>query len=382
MTQALGRQSVHHFLDTGELGGGNLIAIDTARLLRPAFRESHVWTDAGPAGVLTNANGNITHSLAQAAIRSAGRIRTRFLEWKLARQLRSHAPGLAHLSSAFVHGLLCRPVCSAGLRRVVHVQIEDTVPHWAWAFREPPDAVIACARFLVPGIREALPESVRDRMPIRVIPNAIDPTRFTPGDSRVAKEQLGFRTDRPLLLMLANLAPHKGQQTTISAVALLRDGGINVECRLAGTERGGELSHTRELEKQIRDLGVADRIQLLGHRTDTPALLRAADLFLLPSTNEGLPISILEAQAAGVPVLAAPTAGVPEVVIDGETGFLIPANDAAGYADAVARLLESPQHRKRITDNAREQILRVYTWEAYGRRMLELLSEVTDSRAR
>ena len=76
-------------------------------------------------------------------------------------------------------------------------------------------------------------------------------------------------------------------------------------------------------------------VRLLGQRDDANVLLRAADFFLLPSTNEGLPLSILEAQATKVPVLAAPTAGIPEIVRDAETGFLIPATDAPGYAHRI-----------------------------------------------
>src|SRR5262249_39146420 len=83
--------------------------------------------------------------------------------------------------------------------------------------------------------------------------------------------------------------------------------------------------YTTRLQDLCNELGVADRIRFLGHREDVPDLLRAADIFFLPSTSEGLPLSVLEAQATKVPVLAAATAGIPEVITDGETAFLIPA---------------------------------------------------------
>ena len=153
----------------------------------------------------------------------------------------------------------------------------------------------------------------------------------------------------PLVLMVANLAPHKGQETAIRAMAILKKAGINVACWLAGVERRGEGDYTTRLQELCNELGVADRIRFLGHREDVPDLLRAADIFLLPSTSEGLPLSVLEAQATKVPVLAAPTAGIPEVITDGETGFLIPAEDAVGYAQRIESLLNCPGIHHRVT---------------------------------
>ena len=112
-------------------------------------------------------------------------------------------------------------------------------------------------------------------------------------------------------------------------------------------------------------LGIADRIRFLGHREDVPDLLRAADIFLLPSTREGLPLSVLEAQATKVPVLAAPTAGVPEVITDGETGFLIPAEDAGGYAQHIESLLNCPEIHHRVKEQAYSQIIKKHNWHTY-----------------
>ncbi len=372
MPRALSQCSVHHLLDTGELGGGNVVALTTARLLKPHLNESHLWTDPGPAEAVATADGLTLHHLGQTKLRAAGRIGGRFLEWRLGRRLRKFQPGIVHVSSAFLYGLTNRAAKGSGLRRIVHVQIEDTAPNWQWAFREPPDVIITCAHFLVAGVRDA----VRSRTPVICIPNAVDVDRFSPGDKQEAKRKVNAPVDRPLLLMLANLAPHKGQLTAIDALARVRQRGINAECWLAGTERGGGTMFTDELKARIAALGLSDRVKLLGHRADTPDMLRAADVFLLPSTNEGLPLSILEAQAAGVPVLAAPTAGVPETITDGETGFLIAADDAAGYADKIALLLGASAARERITAAALAQVRRESTWAAFGERMRGVYEEL------
>ncbi|WP_020471100.1 glycosyltransferase family 4 protein [Zavarzinella formosa] len=376
MPRELNRCSIHHLLDTGELGGGNLVALATARLMKPLLAETHLWLDHGPAEAVGRADGLTLHHLGQAKLRSAGRFTGRYLEWKLGRQFRKFGPGILYSSSAFLHGLTGRAAKASGLPRLVHVQIEDTIPNWKWAFREPPDAIITCAKFLAAGVREALPVAVRDQIPIHSVSNAVDLDRFSPGDRIAAKQKVNAPADRPLILMLANLAPHKGQRTAIQAMADLRNRGILAECWLAGTERGGQTEFTNELTRQIATLGLGDRVKLLGHRTDAPDLLQAADVFLLPSTNEGLPLSILEAQAVGVPVLAAPTAGVPETITDDVTGYLIPADDAKGYADKIALLLEQPAVRHRLTEAAMSQIRREYTWTVFGERLRTIYEDL------
>ena len=129
-----------------------------------------------------------------------------------------------------------------------------------------------------------------------------------------------------MVLMLANLAPHKGQATAIRAVQILKRRGIPVDCWLVGERRTDVGSYEAELRQLCSALGVQDIVQFLGFRRDGPDLLRAADVFLLPSTHEGLPLSVLEAQAAHVPVIGAPIPGILEVVEDGMTGFVVPAD--------------------------------------------------------
>jgi glycosyltransferase involved in cell wall biosynthesis len=172
--------------------------------------------------------------------------------------------------------------------------------------------------------------------------------------------------------MLANLAPHKGQEVAIRAIATLKAGGLDVALWLAGTERGGGQGYTHRLYSLACELGVAAQVRFLGHRDDAPDLLRAADLFLLPSTREGMPLSILEAQASKVPVLAAPTTGIPEIVTDGQTGFLIAPLDANAYADRMKLLLSHPDLARRITSCAYSQITSAHAANIYLQRILAL----------
>jgi glycosyltransferase involved in cell wall biosynthesis len=264
------------------------------------------------------------------------------------------------------------------LKTIVHVHLQEAEEALRWAFAKPPDVIVTCARTLVEHVRHTLPEGSQQHQRIVAMPNAVDVERFYPGDKTAAKHCVGAPKDKPLVLMVANLAPHKGQETALRATADLKAQSVDIVCWLAGTERheGGE--YTTYLRSLCHTLGIADRVRFLGHRDDVPNLLRAADFFLLPSTSEGLPLSVLEAQATKVPVLAAPTAGIPEVVTDGETGFLIPAEDVAGYASRITSLVGSPEAACRVAERAYATTVHTHTWHAYCERVWELYQDVME----
>jgi len=113
-----------------------------------------------------------------------------------------------------------------------------------------------------------------------------------------------------------------------------------------GVQRG-------DLEDQTQALGLADAVVFAGFRTDVPALLRAADVFVLPSLLEGLPNTALEAMSVGLPVVATRVDGVPEAVVDGETGLLVPPEDSAALAEALGKLLAEPGTRSAMGEAGR-----------------------------
>lgn len=369
--------SFNHVLVSAELGGAGRIGLHLARFLADRGEGSRVWVPGpGPAQAETERLGLPFGTYDAAAAASPSRIRAGVANWKFGRALRRSGPGLVHVHSPGHYGALRWGLERSGLVRVAHVHLEDGPELLRWAFRSPPEMIVTCAKFLVDHVRTSIGEAAARRTRIVAVSNAVDTQRFAPGPKGPAKERVGAPAGCPLALMLANLSPHKGQETAIRAAAGLKARGIEVHFWLAGVERGGAGSYTARLRSLIDELGVGDRVRLLGHRADTPDLLRAADFFLLPSTCEGLPISLLEAQASKVPVLAAPTAGVPEVVQDGVTGFLVPAADAAGYADRIARLLAGEEIARRAADAAFAQVRRESSWDTYCHRVLGLYQEV------
>lgn len=134
-----------------------------------------------------------------------------------------------------------------------------------------------------------------------------------------------------------------------------------------GTELG-------RVEAAVQHLG--DRFQCLGLRSDVPAILAAAELAVLPTLREGLPNVILEAMAAGKPVVASRVGGVPELVVDGETGFLVPPRDPEALARGVLTLLGDPARAEAMGQAGRERVIRCFSLDRMVRETQQLYEEL------
>lgn len=190
----------------------------------------------------------------------------------------------------------------------------------------------------------------RDGLPadrIEVIPNGVPVPAILP-DRRQARTHLGgicpIRNGWPVVGCVANLLPHKRQEDILAAVADLRDGGTNVEVVLAG--RLG--THADAVRRASSQLGLDDRVHFVGYRRDVRQFLPAFDVFVLPSEKEGLPAAVLEAMAMGVPVVATAVADTPSVVLDGQTGWVVPVGNPALLADRLRRLLVDEMLARRL----------------------------------
>jgi glycosyltransferase involved in cell wall biosynthesis len=186
-----------------------------------------------------------------------------------------------------------------------------------------------------------------------VVPNAVELDRYAQPDSLSRIEVLGSVGIPASALVIgsaARLAPQKGLSYLIDAVPEICAREPTVHVVLIGD---GPLR--AQLEAQADRLGVEDRVHFVGFTKDVPRWLNALDVFVLPSLFEGLPLSILEAMAAGLPVVATAVDGTPEAVDDGVTGILIPPEDSRAIAEAVLRLLQNPKLRTEQGRAARER---------------------------
>lgn len=186
-----------------------------------------------------------------------------------------------------------------------------------------------------------------------VIPNAVELDRYRGdyGAARVSTRRLwNIPLDAKVIGTVARLSPQKALHVLLEALpAVIRE---VPEVRVLIV---GDGSERPRLEKLADRLGVASCVYFAGNRVDVPDQLLAMDVFVLPSLFEGLPLAILEAMAAGRPVVATEVDGVPEIVKDGVTGFLVSPGNPAQLARALVRLLRDPTTAARFGDAARQR---------------------------
>jgi glycosyltransferase involved in cell wall biosynthesis len=169
----------------------------------------------------------------------------------------------------------------------------------------------------------------------------------------------------PVLLSVGRLKYPKDGAALLRAAALLGERAFELE--LVGD--GPDLA---ELQALHGELGLDGRVRFAGGRDDVPDLLARSAVFVLSSRSEGLPISVLEAMAAGLPVVASDVGGLREQVVDGETGYLVPAGDPQALADALARLLDDPGLRRRLGDAGRARAEELFDLPAFREAHLRL----------
>jgi glycosyltransferase involved in cell wall biosynthesis len=210
-----------------------------------------------------------------------------------------------------------------------------------------------------------------------VIPSGVDTERFHPvaGERAAAKARLGFAADRPLIGTVGRLEARKGTSTLLEAFARIE--GRDSEEPMLVIAGDGPLND--ELRALATRLGIADRVRLLGDRSDVREVLAALDVFVLPSRTEGMSNALLEAMAMARPIVATAVGGTPEVLSGEAAGVLVPADDPATMATGVARLLAEPALAARLGEAARRRVEERYGARAMVRRLEAVYAAVAES---
>ena len=208
--------------------------------------------------------------------------------------------------------------------------------------------------------------------------NGVDVARFAPTQQRIwraaeLRRQFGIPADAPVALFVGRLTCDKGIAELIEAFLQLENRISNLRLLLVGSFEDGD-----PLPEDIRKrLETHDRVILAGPVNDTAPYYATADVLVLPSHREGLPTVVLEAHAAGKPVIGAAATGIVDLLVDGETGLLFPVGDVSSLANAIARLIEDKALARKLADAGRDQVKRKFRqeliWAALRREYLKVL---------
>jgi len=248
----------------------------------------------------------------------------------------------------FVHNMAHPPAWPAPVERLLDRRIDHATDLWVTAAGRASDELSrerGIARERIATIHYGIepPEPPRPSVPA----------------SRLRAE-LGFTDGIPALVAVANLEPRKGLLVLLRALAMLRDRGIDFATALVGD---GPLR--RRLAGEARDLGLDGFVRMLGWREDVDSILDQANMLVLPSlADECLPYVILEAMAHRLPVVSTDVAGIPEMVLDGDTGLVVPPGDVDALAAALARLMSNPADAQAMGERGRRRLLEHFTQAA------------------
>jgi len=203
---------------------------------------------------------------------------------------------------------------------------------------------------------------------IVVIPNGVMPVQVEGVDKFEVRKEAIIGADDPFLLAVGRLVYSKAHEILIAAMPIVLKKFPNAKVGICGD---GILRP--KLEEQISSLGLSDSVKLLGQSDHVEKFLASADVFVMPSLWEGLPIALLEAMSAGLPVIATKVEGVEELIAEGEHGFLVPTGNPEALADAIIKLLAAPQLRHKMGRAARSKVMELYTAERMCEHYLALM---------
>lgn len=203
---------------------------------------------------------------------------------------------------------------------------------------------------------------------IRVVYNGVDTRQFAPAEDRSAarrrgRQWLGLPDDAQLCLTIGQIGLRKGLDILAAAAPMIVRSAPRAHFLIVGERYSAKresIDFEQDLLATFQAAGLADRLHRLGYRTDILELLQAADLLIHPARQEPFGRVLLEAAATGTAIVATRVGGTPELISDGVSGALVPANDPQSLGDAASRLLTNPAERDRLGAAAREAMLRQF----------------------
>jgi sugar transferase (PEP-CTERM/EpsH1 system associated) len=305
------------------------------------------------------------------------------LVWRLIRLLRREKPDIVH---SHTWGTLCEGYLATRLARVRHFVHGEhgtlelrprnlPIQRWVWGRA---DRVLSVSSKLADRMAEEVgfPHSR-----IQVVRNGADLTKFGIIARTVARQSLEIPDTQFVIGTVGRLVPVKDQDTLLAALVYLRNAGVRCLALIAGE---GPLR--LGLETRARTLNLGSVLRFLGNRDDVDRVLAMLDVFVLTSVSEGLPNTILEAMASGLPVVSTNVGGVDELVENGKTGILVPPKNPEMLAAAVSTLARDPELRGRMGAEGQRKARAGFglrrMLDEYQRFYLELAGQFATNRVR
>lgn len=280
--------------------------------------------------------------------------------------IRREVPQIIHTNTRVTNQLggLINIYCQAVFN---HIRDRDPLPSWKFKLIGNADLLIANSRktkeFLIAG---GVPQDK-----IRLIYNGIDINKFDPErfNRTVCKEKLGIAKNQKVITTIGQIYPRKGISFLIKACKRLAfaesHAELKVKLLIVGSDPTPNERNLTFLKSLISRLNLEEKVEFLGYREDIPDILAATDVFVLPSLEEPFGRVLIEAMAMKVPVVATNVGGIPEIVEDGKSGFLVPPKDPKALAEKLLVLLKDDKMREEFGIQGRKIVEEKFTLEKH-----------------
>jgi glycosyltransferase involved in cell wall biosynthesis len=238
-----------------------------------------------------------------------------------------------------------------------------------------------CARVII--VSEAIRSTLGSAVPqerVQVVYNGVDVSRFTPASSREALQEVEWPATALVAGLFGLVSERKNQLIAAEAVALAASRGVDVRLLLAGDAFKSSLAYGETLRARIGQPDLRDRVLWLPFQSDVAALYRACDVNLLVSGEEGFGRTIIEAGACGLPSIGARTGGIPEIIVEGETGWLVPPGDSAALAEVLVKAVGEGDLLRKMGGAARVRVGEKFALSAMVSGMETTYTEVCEER--
>lgn len=295
--------------------------------------------------------------------------------------LHQQAPDILHIQNSYFHASPYLPLMArlAGVRHILITEhsIYPQQPSLLGRLRKRLISHnISMTIAVSDAVRNALLTQYRyTQRQVRVIRNGVDVDtiagRVVEMDRVAVRRSLGFTSDVAVIGVVANLRPEKGISHLIEAMPVILQSVSHARLVLVG-----DGPKRPEIEALIHELGLTDYVVLVGWQADVVPFLAAMDVFVLPSFFEGLNLSMLEAMAAGCPIVATGVGGTLEVITDHQTGILVPPADVVALREAIIQVLNNRELAKTLGQNARTTALTEYGLDTMVRAYLDIYAEL------
>ncbi len=371
-----GRRRVFYLLDSLNVGGTETQAVELARRLDPARYDVTLGCLLAQGPLLEKLQGTAVHVEEfhpKGGIDSAGGVYqllrlTAFLRRGCFDVVHTHDlwSNLMGVPAARMAGI---PAIISSRRDLGHLDwYESGRRVWLRRIQNLSNVVLANAN----PIRDSLiADDGFAAEKVRVIHNGVDVERFS-SVSENREQMFPGTSEQKLIVLVGNMHTDiKGHPWLIAAAHQVVSEFPSVRFVLAG-----DGAQRPEFERRVAELGLKENFLFMGRRSDVPQILRNCDIAVLPSKAEGLPNAVLEYMCAGLPTVATAVGGNAEIVRDGVTGLLVPAQDSQALANALSRLLRDPELAKRLAKDGQQYVIDNFSFERLVREVDGMYSEL------